>query len=335
MDIKVNNLHKEFKVYEKKQGFLSTLRNLVDFDYSMVKAVDGINFDIEKGEMVGFIGPNGAGKSTTVKMLCGILVPTSGEVLINGVNPAKNRKKVARNIGVVFGQKTQLNWDLPAIESIELLKDIYEIPKEKYKQNMELFNELLGIDSFIKKPVRQLSLGQRMKADICASLIHDPEIIYFDEPTIGLDAIAKENVREFIKKINKEKQTTILFTTHDMDDIEKTCNRIIIIDKGKLMYDGNITDIKRNYSTEKLITVQFDRYIQNIIIDGVEVKDAPENKKIFKTNDDAKNIRKIVDYLFENYSVLDITISAEGIEDIIRKIYCGKINLSDCSKVVV
>jgi ABC-2 type transport system ATP-binding protein len=335
MSIEVKNLRKEFKVYEKKQGFLSALRNLIDFDYKIVKSVDGIDFSIKKGEMVGFIGPNGAGKSTTIKMLCGILVPTSGEVLVNGLNPSKHRKKVASNIGVVFGQKTQLIWDLPAIESIELLKDIYDIPKEKYKYNMEIFDELLGINEFIQKPVRQLSLGQRMKADICASLIHDPEIIYFDEPTIGLDTIAKENIREFIKKLNKEKNTTVLFTTHDMDDIEKTCNRIIIIDRGQIIYDDNITQLKNNYSTEKLITVQFDRYIEKLNIKGVEIQDGPENKKILKTFDDANQIRNLIDYLFENYTVKDITISDEGIEEIIRKIYSGKIELNNGSMVVV
>jgi ABC-2 type transport system ATP-binding protein len=334
MVIKVNSLSKDFKVYEKKQGFLSMLRNLIDFDYKIVKAVDGIDFTIKKGEMVGFIGPNGAGKSTTVKMLCGILLPTSGEVLVNGLNPVKNRKKVAKNIGVVFGQKTQLIWDLPAIESLELLKDIYDIPKETYKYNMGLFNELLGIDSFIKKPVRQLSLGQRMKADICASLIHDPEIIYFDEPTIGLDAVAKENIREFIKKLNREKGTTVLFTTHDMDDIEKTCNRIIIIDGGKIIYDGNITDIKKSYSSEKIITIQLDKYIENICIAGLLAKDGPENKKIFTIPDNVEEIRKLINTLFENYQIRDILISDVDIEEIIRKIYNGKVDLSSINMAV-
>ena len=326
MSIEVTDLCKEFKVSEKKQGFLSSLRNLIDFNYKIVKAVDGISFSIEKGDMVGFIGPNGAGKSTTIKMLCGILVPTSGQVLVNGLNPSKERKKVAKNIGVVFGQKTQLIWDLPVIESIDLLKDIYEIDDKKFKNNMEMFNDLLGINEFINKPARQLSLGQRMKADICASLIHDPEIIYFDEPTIGLDAVAKKNIREFIKDLNKEKNKTVLFTTHDMDDIEKTCNRMIIIDGGKIIYNGNITNIKKNYSTEKVITVQFDRYIQNFHIDNVEVINGPENKKILRTLDDPERIKNIINYLFQEYHVTDINIDDEGIEEIIRKIYIGTID---------
>lgn len=326
MSIEVTDLCKEFKVSEKKQGFLSSLRNLIDFNYKIVKAVDGISFSIEKGDMVGFIGPNGAGKSTTIKMLCGILVPTSGQVLVNGLNPCKERKAVAQKIGVVFGQKTQLIWDLPVIESIDLLKDIYEIDDKKFKYNMEMFNDLLGINEFINKPARQLSLGQRMKADICASLIHDPEIIYFDEPTIGLDAVAKKNIREFIKDLNKEKNTTVLFTTHDMDDIEKTCNRMIIIDGGKIIYDGNITNIKKNYSTEKIITVQFDKYVENIQIDNVEVIDGPENKKMLKTFDDPERIKNIVNYLFQEHHVTDINIDDEGIEEIIRKIYIGTID---------
>ncbi len=322
MMIQVHDLVKEFKVHERKQGFFSTLRNLIDHDYKMIRAVNGIDFAIKKGEMVGFIGPNGAGKSTTVKMLCGILTPTSGEVKINGLNPSKNRKKVARNIGVVFGQKTQLLWDLPVIESFDLMKDIYDIPKEKYQKNFQLLSDLLNLNEFINRPVRQLSLGQRMKADICASLLHDPEIIYFDEPTIGLDVIAKENIRLFIKQLNKEKGTTVLFTTHDMDDIEKTCNRLIIIDRGKIIYNGNLTDIRRIFTPEKLITVEFDKYIESIAaVEDIKIFDGPENKKTFKVADDPNKIKQTVNFLFENYNIKDILISEVEIEDVIRKIY--------------
>lgn len=331
MIIEVTNLGKEFKVYERKQGFLSTLRNLIDYDYKIVKAVDGINFEIEKGEMVGFIGPNGAGKSTTVKMLCGILVPTFGEVRINGLNPSKNRKKVARNMGVVFGQKTQLIWDLPVIESFSLLKDVYDMPTEKYRKNLAMLSGLLNIDEFINRPVRQLSLGQRMRADICASLLHEPEIIYFDEPTIGLDVIAKENIRDFVRTLNKETGSTLLFTTHDMDDIEKTCQRIIIIDQGKIIYDGSLTNLKKTFTPEKVITVQFDHPVGNIAISDVEVADGPENKKLFTLGDDPQKIRQVVNFLFENYGVKDILISEVAIEDLIRKIYQGNFNLTEAA----
>jgi ABC-2 type transport system ATP-binding protein len=331
MIIKVNNLGKEFKVYERRQGFLSTLRNLIDYDYKIVKAVDGINFEIEKGEMVGFIGPNGAGKSTTVKILCGILVPTFGEVWINGLNPSKNRKKVARNMGVVFGQKTQLIWDLPVIESFSLLKDVYDMPTEKYRKNLDMLSGLLNIDEFINRPVRQLSLGQRMRADICASLLHEPEIIYFDEPTIGLDVVAKENIRDFVRTINKETGSTLLFTTHDMDDIEKTCRRLIIIDRGKIIYDGSLTNLKKAFTPEKMITVQFDRPVGNIQMSDVKVADGPENKKIFTLGDDPQKIRQVVNYIFENYGVKDILISEVAIEDLIRKIYQGNINLTEAA----
>jgi ABC-2 type transport system ATP-binding protein len=328
MIIDVNNLGKEFKVYERKQGFLSTLRNLVDYDYKIVKAVDGINFGIEKGEMVGFIGPNGAGKSTTVKMLCGILVPTFGEVRVNGLNPSKNRKKVARNMGVVFGQKTQLIWELPVIESFNLLKDVYDIPAEKYRKNLAMLCDLLSIDEFINRPVRQLSLGQRMKADICASMLHEPDIIYFDEPTIGLDVIAKENVREFVRTINREKGSTLLFTTHDMADIEKTCRRIIIIDQGKIVYDGSLSQLKKAFTPEKVITVQFEQPVENITISGVKITDGPDNKKNFTLNDEPQRIRQVVNFLFENYGVKDILISEVAIEELIRKIYQGSIDLN-------
>lgn len=325
--ISIRDLVKEYKVYERKTGFMSTIRNLVDFNYKILTAVNGISFSIEKGEMVGFIGPNGAGKSTTVKLLCGILQPTRGEVSVDGLNPARHRKKLARNLGVVFGQKTQLIWDLPVMESFLLLKDIYIISDQVFKRNLELFNDVLKINDFLKQPVRQISLGQRMKADICASLLHDPEIIYFDEPTIGLDIVVKENIRNFIKLVNREKKSTILFTTHDMDDIEQTCNRIIMIDQGKIAYDGSLETIRKKFSKEKVIILQFEKKEDNFRIEGIPVTEGPDNKKILTIPNDPERINEIILFAFNNYKIRDITIDSPKIESIIRDIYNEKISL--------
>jgi ABC-2 type transport system ATP-binding protein len=225
--------------------------------FEIKKAVNDLSFTIEKGEMVGFIGPNGAGKSSTIKMLSGILCPNSGSISVGGYIPYKQRKAYVGNIGVVFGQKSQLQWDLPVIDSFELLRAIYRIPEEKYKRNLERFTEMLDMKSFINQPVRQLSLGQRMRSDIVASLLHSPEIVFFDEPTIGVDIIGKETIRNFIKELNEQDKVTMIFTTHDMQDIEQTCNRIIIIDKGSLMYDGSLQDIRNKYGTSRRLIAEF------------------------------------------------------------------------------
>ena len=226
--IEVQGVKKYYKIAKRDKGFVQTMKGLVNRKYEIKKAVDDISFTIQKGEIVGFIGPNGAGKSTTIKMLSGILYPDEGNIKINGFIPYKQRKQYVKNIGVVFGQKTQLNWDLPLIESFELMKFIYKIPQQKYEENLHKFTELLDMEEFINQPVRQLSLGQRMRGDIVAALLHSPEIVFFDEPTIGLDVVAKEKIREFIKYMNQTENTTIIFTTHDMQDIEKVCERLII-----------------------------------------------------------------------------------------------------------
>ena len=231
--IEVEGLKKYYKIAKRDKGLMQTMRGLFKRKYEIRKAVDDISFQIKKGEIVGFIGPNGAGKSTTIKMLSGILYPDEGKLGVNGFVPYKQRKQYVKNIGVVFGQKTQLNWDLPLIESFELMKFIYKIPQEKYEENLHKFVKLLDMEDFINQPVRQLSLGQRMRGDIVAALLHSPEVVFFDEPTIGLDVVAKEKIRDFIKYMNKTEQTTIIFTTHDMQDIEKVCDRLIIIDSGK------------------------------------------------------------------------------------------------------
>ncbi len=327
--IEVNNLVKDYKLNVRKKGLLGSLQSLLVPEYQLKRAVDDISFSINKGEMVGFIGPNGAGKSTTVKMLTGILVPTSGSITIDGLCPYKERKRNAMRLGVVFGQRTQLWWDLPVIDTFELLKYIYKISDDRYKKNMELFNELLEINSFISQPVRQLSLGQRMRADIAAALLHDPEIIFFDEPTIGLDVIAKEKVREFIRYINKEKGTTMLLTTHDMQDIEKTCQRMIIIDQGITIYDGTVEEIKEKYGTSRTLQVDFSENVEKIDIPGIQVIEDKGNKKRFKFSKDEIQISGLINELTQKYSIVDLTVQEPEIEGIIREIYQGGIKFDE------
>ena len=242
--ITVKNLNKTFKVYERKSGLKEAFKSLVKRKVKYVHAVDDISFDIKKGEIVGYIGPNGAGKSTTIKMLCGILKPDSGDITVAGFNPFKDRVKYVKNIGVVFGQKSQLWWDIPVMDSFDLLKDIYKISDEDYKKNLNELIELLQLEKFLHTPVRQLSLGERMRCEICASLLHNPKILFLDEPTIGLDAVSKVRVRKFIKEINRKRKVTIILTSHDMQDIESLTNRLIVIGHGKKLYDGTLSGIK-------------------------------------------------------------------------------------------
>jgi len=327
--IEVNNLVKDYKLNVRKKGLLGSIQGLIVPEYKMKRAVDNISFSIEKGEMVGFIGPNGAGKSTTVKMLTGILVPTSGSISIGGLSPSRDRKRNAMRLGVVFGQRSQLWWDLPVVDTFELLRYVYKIPEKTFKSNMELFNELLEINAFMSQPVRQLSLGQRMRADIAAALLHDPEIIFFDEPTIGLDVIAKEKVREFIRFINKEKGTTMLFTTHDMQDIEKTCQRMIIIDQGTTIYDGTVQHIKDSFGTTRTLVVDFSESVGKIEIPGVEVVEEKDRKKWLRFQKEQVPVSGLIYELTQKYGIVDLTVQEPEIEGIIREIYQGGIKFDE------
>jgi len=252
--IKVEHVRKTYKVSKRNAGFLPACKALFRKEYEYIHALDDISFTISDGEMVGYIGPNGAGKSSTIKILSGILTPEEGICQIDGLIPWKNRINHVRNIGVVFGQRTQLWWDVPVLDSFELLKEIYRIDTKSYQHNLEQLSEMLNLTELLKTPVRQLSLGQRMRCEIAASLLHDPKILFLDEPTIGLDVVSKLAVRDFILKLNKEKNTTVILTTHDMQDIEALTNRVILIGKGSILLDGTIEDIRRNYdSTEEAL----------------------------------------------------------------------------------
>ncbi len=325
--IDVQNISKTFKINKRKSGFTGALANVFHPTYEYKRAVDDISFNIKEGEMVGFIGPNGAGKSTTVKMLSGILYPDSGDINVAGYIPHKQRKEYVANIGVVFGQKSQISWDLSPLDSYDVIKHIYKIPDKKYKENLERFTELLDMHKFINQPVRQLSLGQRMRADIAAALLHSPKIVFFDEPTIGIDVVGKEKIRNFIKTLNKTDNITMIFTTHDMQDIEKTCERLIIIDDGKKLYDGSLENIKSNYSTSRIIEAEFEQLPEKIDIANVTVSDADNNKmkKLITFDTDNISINSLMSNLLSNYNIKDISVKEPEIDAIIRDIYEGKV----------
>ncbi|MEO2601620.1 MULTISPECIES: ABC transporter ATP-binding protein [Clostridium] len=328
--IKVCNLTKEFKTNKKYPGFKGAIKSLFSTEYTVTSAVDNMNFEIEEGEVVGYIGSNGAGKSTTIKMMTGILTPTSGKVEVNGIIPYENRTENAMNIGVVFGQRTQLWWDLPLSETFSLLRDIYSVSSEDFKERMKFFNEVLEIDEFMLRPVRTLSLGQRMRADLAASLIHNPKILYLDEPTIGLDVVVKEKVRNAIKQINKKYNTTVILTTHDLEDIEELCDRIIIIDKGVKIYDGSLSEIKEKYGymTNVSILIKKNELEDKINInsyfnlDNNDLNLSDEDGKINITfNKNKISQMEIIQYFMENYILQDFSVKETSIDDIIKKIY--------------
>ena len=254
--IKISNLNKDFKALKRRNAFV----NLFSRKYTIVKALNKINLEIKEGEFIGIVGPNGAEKSTLIKVMTGILTPSSGEVNVLDLIPYKNRQEYSKNIGVVFGQRTQLWWDLPTRNSFDLLKAVYNIPDEIFKENMTTFENILGIDKYLNTPVRKLSLGERMRCDLAASLLHNPKIVFLDEPTIGLDVEAKHKIREFLKDLNR-KGTTIILTTHDMGDIEELCKRIVIIDKGKKIYDGLINEIRKRFGKERVLVIDFHKEV--------------------------------------------------------------------------
>ncbi len=323
--IEVKNISKEFKVNKRSAGIPGMIANMFVPKFEIKKAVNDLSFTIEKGEMVGFIGPNGAGKSSTIKMLSGILCPNSGFISVGGYIPYKQRKAYVGNIGVVFGQKSQLQWDLPVIDSFELLRAIYRIPEEKYKRNLERFTEMLDMKGFINQPVRQLSLGQRMRSDIVASLLHSPEIVFFDEPTIGVDIIGKETIRSFIKELNEQDKVTMIFTTHDMQDIEQTCKRIIIIDKGSLMYDGSLQEIRSKYGTSRRLIAEFNEETRVAPIKNVIIEDLKDRKVSFTFDNNVVDVNKLMHEVLEKYSVHDVTVAEPEIESIIQKMYNGEV----------
>ncbi len=323
--IEANGLTKTFWVNRHRRGALGALRGLVDRSGREVKAVENVSFRLRRGEIVGFIGPNGAGKSTTIKMLTGILVPSSGEATVDGIVPWQQRKRLAGRIGVVFGQRTQLWWDLPLIESLDLLRHVYRVPADRFAQNLERFRELLDLDPFLDTPVRQLSLGQRMRGDLAAALLHDPPILYLDEPTIGLDVVAKSRIRTFLAEINRERAVTILLTTHDLADIEHLCRRLVIIDHGRLLYDGAIEEIRERFGTQRTLVADID--VQpgdpppGQDLPGVTLVKWDGPRHWFRFNRREASAADVIATLAARYRLLDVTIEEPEIEEIVRRIY--------------
>lgn len=336
--IEVKDLKKEFKKTIKDPGLSGSIKSLFHKKTETVKAVDGLTFDVAEGEILGFIGPNGAGKSTAIKMLTGILTPTSGTLKINGQVPYKNRKQYVKEIGVVFGQRTQLWWDLPLTETYSVLKEIYMIDESKFKDRMEFLNEVLDLQEFIKSPVRTLSLGQRMRADIAASMLHSPKVLFLDEPTIGLDVVVKDNIRKAIAKINKQDKTTIILTTHDLNDIEMLCERIVMIDKGKMVYDGSLMKMKNTYGKIREVDVSlFDENSADKIklseTFGLTGEDYDIEKKgtglVLKFDSSKVNMTDMLNYILKTVGVRDIAVKEADIEEIIRMIYRSEVKLSE------
>ena len=334
--IYAENLRKEFKKIIKEPGLKGSVKSLFHPKKEIVKAVDGISFEVPKGEILGFIGPNGAGKSTVIKMLTGILMPTSGMCRINGKIPQEDRKNYVREIGVVFGQRTQLWWDLALRETYAVLKEIYQVPDDQYQKRMAFLNEVLELDSFITSPVRTLSLGQRMRADIAASLLHSPKVLLLDEPTIGLDVVVKDNIRNAIMKINKEEGTTVILTTHDLADIELLCERIVMIDKGKKVFDGGLSELKRNFGDVR--TLEFE------LVNAPDFKLLDYHRRFHLTEDELSaerdgslarvrfdtaevSVEDVVSYTLSTVHVKDLNIKGVEIEEIIKRLYRREVSL--------
>lgn len=319
--ISVHHLCKEFRVSKRKRGRLGSLLSLFSREKLIKTALDQVSFQVEEGELVGYIGPNGAGKSTTVKILSGILVPNSGNVKVMGKTPWEYRVETVRQLGVVFGQRTQLWWDLPVIESFELLKDIYRISDEAYQRTFTTLVDTLELSKLLEIPVRQLSLGQRMRCDIAASLIHSPKILFLDEPTIGLDAVSKLSVRDFIRHLNKESRVTIILTTHDMDDIESLCNRVILLNEGKIFLDGSLQDLRKKIAPERRLIVDLENE-SDTICDAHSVLIKQEGHRIWLSyNPELTSTTELISRITTQHAIRDLYVENPPIEEIIAKLY--------------
>lgn len=322
--IEIQNVSKEFKVLNRREGLKGSIMDLFSRNYKIVRAVDNISMDINQGEIVGYLGPNGAGKSTTIKMMTGVLEPTSGGILVNGNEPYRNRTKNAQEIGVVFGQRSQLWWSLPLIESFKLLKDIYRVGDAEYNGMMEMYRELVDIEGLLHKPVRQMSLGQRTLSDILAAFLHDPKIVFLDEPTIGLDVSMKAKIRELIHALNKEKNTTVILTTHDMGDVDALCRRIVIIDNGKMLYDNDIEHLKSFFGSYRTLKIRVDgeNSIENVRAELPDFMVSEQDEWVSVLVDEEKTtVMDVLNRLIKTLDVRDMRLEEISTEDVIKKIY--------------
>ncbi len=324
--IEIKNITKEFKVLNRREGLKGSIRDLFSRDYKIVRAVDNISMSIEQGEIVGYLGPNGAGKSTTIKMMTGVLEPSSGEILVSGNVPYRNRTKNAQEIGVVFGQRTQLWWALPLIESLRILKDIYQIPDADYDEMLKLYQSLVDIEPLLHKPVRQMSLGQRTLSDILAAFLHNPKIVFLDEPTIGLDVSMKAKIRTLIHALNQQKHTTVILTTHDMGDVDALCQRIVIIDKGKMLYDNDISHLKQFFGSYRTLKVRIKgdlkQYAEEITEKLPQCSVSADDEWISILVDESKTtVMQVLGELQHHYKIRDMQLEEISTEEVIKKIY--------------
>lgn len=318
--IEMKGICKSFKVSKRNAGLGRAFKSLFKRDYEVIKALEDVSFTINEGEMIGYIGPNGAGKSTTIKIMSGILNPDCGECIINGKIPWKNRINHVKDIGVVFGQRSQLWWDVPVADSFELIKEIYKISDMDFQSNMRMLTDLLNIEDIIKVPARQLSLGQRMRCEIVASLLHNPKILFLDEPTIGLDAVSKIAVRDFIKNINKENKTTVILTTHDTQDIEALTKRIILIGKGRVLLDGNLEDLKQKFNKSRTITIDYSGNITELC-PGLTFVEKYSGRAVISVDTDIVSISKAIAYLAERVEINDFTVDSVTVDDVVVGLY--------------
>lgn len=323
--VTVKNLSKNFKIPVHQRGTLGTIKNLLNRQYREIDAVNRVSFDIHKGELVGYLGPNGAGKSTTIKMLTGLLVPSSGSLRVINFVPWRDRKEYVSHIGVVFGQRTTLWWDLPVIESLDLLQYIYKISKKRFRNNLEEFTSLLDLSPFLDTPVRSLSLGQRMRADIAAALLHDPVILFLDEPTIGLDVVAKERIRQFILHINQARNTTVILTTHDLSDVEKLCERVIIIDHGHLLFDGKLETIKNRFGWKRELVVDLREHYSDVSIQEAQVISHKGLRVTYQFNRNSITASELIGIVSNQFRIRDLEVREPDIETTIRRIYEEKL----------
>lgn len=318
--IEFKNISKTYKVAIREGGMKNAMKSLFTRNYKTIHALDDVSFRIGEGEMVGYIGPNGAGKSTTIKIMCGILTPDSGQCVIDGRIPYKERIAHVQQIGVVFGQRSQLWWDVPVIDSFELIKDIYRIDDKTYRRNLNDLTDLLAMGDLLKTPTRNLSLGQRMRCEIVASLLHDPKILFLDEPTIGLDAVSKISIRKFIKQVNEERKTTVVLTTHDMQDIEALTERVILIGKGKILLDGKYNELRKRASNDKILDIEYSGTIPELH-ESMKFIKAQEAQMTISLNPDIMSVSEAISYLASHTTLLDVSVSDISAEQMVAELY--------------
>lgn len=319
--IEARDLTRTFRVAARPEGRLASVRGLFTRDERVVLAVDGLDLDVASGEIVGYLGPNGAGKSTTVKMMTGVLVPTSGTLRVAGYVPWRDRERYTRHIGVVFGQRTNLWWDLPLVESLELLRHVYDTPAGRFRDNLRRFEALLGLREFLATPVRQLSLGQRMRADLAAAMLHDPAIVFLDEPTIGLDVLAKQRIRDFIRERNRERGVTVVLTTHDLGDVERLCRRVVLIAAGRLLFDGDLAALLDRFGAEREIVVDLAEDYPDVSVPNATVADRDGRRVVYRFPRGEESASDLIRALAARFRIADLSVRESDIERTVRNLY--------------